>query len=240
MISKERYMKNKKYLLSKKCLVSIAILSFLPSVSSCKNVDYSEQLSSESIEESKQKYDENEVLTVDGNNIQDLDWNPYQEWWNSAKFTRKAETVKSVDVYFGNNANIIGLDSANDPNQSITFTLYREVFCRIEYNDISRSTKEILSLKNSLGFFASSKFSFRDNHMIDHISVDDVFKTGKEMYIYYYLTFKSNDERPIQIYKDGKTIYGNERTNRYLGGARVYYGVDGDKVYFRGASDKYN
>lgn len=234
-------MKNKKYLLSKKCVASIAILGFLPFVSSCKNVDSSEQQPSESIGEPKSKYDEDEVLTFGGNSVQDWEGDDYHEWWTEARGTRKKETVKSIDVYFGNNANIIGLDSANDPNQSITFTLFRDVFVETEDYKTYRSTKEILSLKNSLGFFTSYKFSFQDNHMIDRISADDVFKTGKEMYIIYYFALKSNDDRPIQIYKNGETLYGNEYSNRFLvGSTHVFYGVDGDKVYFRGVSDKYN
>lgn len=215
--------------------VALSVLCFAPLVASCENKASFEEQSSESVKESKQAYDENEILEFRSDEIQDYEPSINAMWWTLAKTTRKCETVKSVDVYFGNSANIIGANDENDSGQIVTFTLWRNVYSEYETKNISTS-KEILSLRNVLGFFAGKDFSYRINHMIDHISADELLPLGEKAYINYSFVIESNDGRPVQLYNEDETIFESRVESHVT--APIYYGFDDEQVYFRCFDDK--
>ncbi len=165
-----------------------------------------------------------------------MEMNPWLEFYTGLKAKTQKDKKQDIEVFYGNSIYLDNvLDKENyesiyekyesinqkfeiDNSQVLEFKLTRYVYSSEDdaiHNQVSKS-KEILSIKNTLGYFMSDEFRLEENSMIDTIEAKDLVQDYEEYgVIHYKFSITPIENESIKIFIDDKPVYLDNSIDSY-------------------------
>ena len=185
------------------------------------------------------------VAGLSGGGGNGCDRNGWLEFYTGLKARAQKSGTQQVEVFYGSggflpsNFDEINDQSAEhvfqiDESQVLELKLTRYVYSSDDDAIHERLAKheDIMTSRNTLGYFMSGDFYYKDNSVIDSVEAKDLaYVSGEYGVLIYGFTITPIEDEPIKIFRDGEPIreYSEGYISSYYNRC-LYYTIDGQNL----------